>query len=485
MKRRSAIATVLLAGLALPLAAVATSASSQARAAAVPDDLVWLALGDSYSSGEGLRYVDTDANPPGTTCERATGRSTVNNGNGSRAYAAVAYDELRGDWENSEFRLLACTGATSDKVFGQYDEWRATDPRKADLVTLSMGGNDLGFADVIFGCVGISFEGGFAAAASLGYGAAAPIVWGLNPAVGCTVSEDTLRQRIADVVGPDGSQTLANTYREFAKNSMNPGGHIIVVGYPNIIEQSSDWTMSWFEGNRCHRIRRADAAMLRSVTGELNLQLYNMVNRLNAESLGVTFSWLDASLEYENARGRHGLCTGDPWLNGITSGVNGPHTGNLPGRLTRSFHPTQDGHDAVGAKLAQVVAGLDWSRLTRTQLSPGTSQPPADVDNVPSVQIWACEEFLREPESFNVGCTSSAFTDFTWTGWGNRSAFGEGTLISGSTPETESSVGASVELTDRVEVWCGDYLYVLYGSLILTVDGSSSPTRISLPTQPC
>ena len=103
----------------------------------------------------------------------------------------------------------------------------------------------------------------------------------------------------------------------------------------------------------------------------------------------------------------------------------------------------------------------------------------------PSAQISACEEFLREPESFNVGCTSSLFTDITWTGWGERRVFGEGILMSGSTPETETSVGVSVELTDPVEVWCGDDLYVLYATLIVTVEGSSSPTRSTLPTQPC
>ena len=61
----------------------------------IPDGLVWLGLGDSYSSGEGLAYNDQQANPPGQTCERATGETSVNDGNGSRAFAKVAYDERR------------------------------------------------------------------------------------------------------------------------------------------------------------------------------------------------------------------------------------------------------------------------------------------------------------------------------------------------------------------------------------------------------
>jgi GDSL-like Lipase/Acylhydrolase family/Putative peptidoglycan binding domain len=358
---------VVVACVAAVLTWSTTSEGRQVEGASFPDGLVWLALGDSYSSGEGLQYVDQDANPVNSTCERATGRTSVNNGQGSRAWAAVAYDEVRGELANSTFRLLACTGARTDQIKSQYfDEWLASSQPRADLVTLSMGGNNLGFADVIHGCVGISVSGGATAAAG------GALAWSLNPALGCTVSEQELRIRIDQLVGDSGGQTLRNMYREVAKNAVNRGGHVIVAGYPNVVEESGRWTLGWVEGNRCSRIRRSDTSMLRSVTGYLNEQIANLVNDVDREFDDVSFHWVDVSQIYESDAGRHGLCTGEPWINGITVGARGPDSGNVPFRITRSFHPTQDGHDATGAEVARLVRNLDWSSLERLQPAPET-----------------------------------------------------------------------------------------------------------------
>jgi len=67
---------------------------------------------------------------------------------------------------------------------------------------------------------------------------------------------------------------------------------------------------------------------------------------------------------YENdTTGHHGLCTGEPWLNGLTFGADGPDAGLLGFRVFRSFHPNQLGYDATGAAVADVVRGLNWSTL--------------------------------------------------------------------------------------------------------------------------
>ncbi|MGE0309445.1 MAG: hypothetical protein AB7Q27_27215, partial [Acidimicrobiia bacterium] len=359
--RRRLTAAVGACVAVLSVVALGDVAPSQARAVAYPENLVWLGLGDSYSSGEGLRFVDAQANPVGRDCQRATGSTTVNNGKGSRAWAKVAYDAVRGEMTNSTFALLACTGAISNEIHDQYrNEWLATHPgTRADLVTLSMGGNNLGFAQVIQRCIGFALDN------STGAG----II--LNPAVGCDTSEADLKAKVDQLVGtshvgPDGGQTLRDMYGEVAGNAVNRGGHVIVAGYPNIIEESSKWAMSWFEGNRCHRIRRADAAMLRSVTRYLNQQIASLVAEVDRQYRDVSFHWVDVSQIYESdTGGRHGLCTGDPWLNGLTFGTWGPHDDQNPLRWQRSYHPTQDGHDRTGVKFAEIVAGLDWSLLNR------------------------------------------------------------------------------------------------------------------------
>ena len=153
---RRAFVAVVVAGLIVALLAT-TAGGVSAQIEPAPEGLIWLALGDSFSSGEGLRYIDQQANPPDQTCERATGNTSVNNGKGSEAYARVAYDRLRGSWEDSDFELLACTGATSNQIHDQYRDRRFSD-RDADIVTVSMGGNNVKFDDIVKGCIGLSKE---------------------------------------------------------------------------------------------------------------------------------------------------------------------------------------------------------------------------------------------------------------------------------------------------------------------------------------
>lgn len=372
MSERWVTAATVAVGLA---ASVLTVTASPAAGASYPDDLVWLALGDSYSSGEGLRYIDQDANPAGKTCERATGRTSVNNGQGSRAWATVAYDQVRGEMTNSTFQLLACTGATSNEIHAQYrDEWLAGGKPRADLITFSMGGNNLGFADVIQRCIGLAIDN------STGAGVV------LNPAIGCDTTETELKAAIDQLVGtsgvgPDGGQTLRDMYREVAENAVNPGGHVVVAGYPNVVEESGRWTMGWLEGNRCSRIRRSDTAMLRSATGYLNQQLANLVAEVNGRYKNVSFHWLDVSQIYENDSGRHGLCTGDPWINGITLGNTGPNSGLSPIRYQRSFHPNQKGHDATGIATANLISNLNWTNLQKSEPAapPSASDSSSDI----------------------------------------------------------------------------------------------------------
>lgn len=366
MKAGSAVVTAALVGLTVfssgPSAASSTAGSS-AQASSPPTDLVWLALGDSYSAGEGLPHPDIPANPPNTTCERATGSSTV--GEASRAYAVVARDILDAGsaFPDREFSFVACTGDVSDDWSTRWNEGLGS--RRADLVTMSYGGNNIGFAEVVRQCVGISVEGG--ANVVVGGG----VAWALNPALGCRVSEVELKRRVDVLVGnstgdlAQGLLDLPRMYEQLATQAVQPGGHVIVTGYPNLVEEPGRWTWRLLAGNRCHRIRRADASMLRSAAGYLNQQIAQAVQEADGKYNGVRFHWVDVSQIYESSAGRHGLCTGSPWLNGITLGTEGTHSGNAPGRIFRSFHPKQEGHDAVGSAVAKQIRSFDWSSLDR------------------------------------------------------------------------------------------------------------------------
>ena len=90
----------------------------------------YVALGDSYSSGTGLQaYRDT------TTCYRSNLAWPVQLSNSIAAKQGKAV----------KFTFPACSGAkTADVRANQLSQVTS----KADLVTMTIGGNDLGFSTV-------------------------------------------------------------------------------------------------------------------------------------------------------------------------------------------------------------------------------------------------------------------------------------------------------------------------------------------------
>lgn len=127
--RRSRL-SVLLGSLLLAVATALTgAATAQASPQAAADGYV--ALGDSYSSGVGAgSYIGSSGD-----CKRSTK---------AHPYLWAAANSP------SSFDFTACSGArTDDVVSGQLGPLNAT----TGLVSISVGGNDAGFADVMTTCV--------------------------------------------------------------------------------------------------------------------------------------------------------------------------------------------------------------------------------------------------------------------------------------------------------------------------------------------
>jgi len=342
---RLVVAAGLVAGL-LGLAAT----GPVARAAEA--DRAWLALGDSYSSGEGIAGTVPpdrdgprgDPNSQGRECERATG-----DGTGATAWAVGAYRAVKDELGLSELAFVACTGATIDQAQGQIDEAEtATGRDRWDVVSFSFGGNNIRFAEVLKGCLDLNS------------------VWGafdLTP--GCDVNESQLRSRVdmlTGAAGPvageyEGTTTLAGLFDTVAAH-VEPGGDVVVAGYPHLVEE-----VAWWDGWRrnvignCEGVESYDVGMLRSVTGYLNEQIARAVTAADQahQGDGVRFHFVDISrdpYEYsENSRDRHALCSRDPWLNGQTTGM----TSGDWWQTHRSFHPLQAGHTNTGRIVADQI----------------------------------------------------------------------------------------------------------------------------------
>jgi lysophospholipase L1-like esterase len=228
-------------------------------AVAVADDYV--ALGDSYSSGTGTReYFDSG-------CQRSI-----------YAYPELVADEVPG----LELDFVACSGAeTSDVLSGQVSSLSSA----TDLVTISIGGNDAGFADVITEC------------ALPGWLSDCP--GALDDAE--EFIEATLPGRLDDV------------YDAISEDA--PNAETVVLSYPRLFNGEDCNGGTFFSSSELKRLNEV-ADLLRDVTQE------------RVAAAGAGFEFVNAIPTFVG----HAVCDSPEWLNGLSWPVG------------ESFHPNKLGH---------------------------------------------------------------------------------------------------------------------------------------------
>ena len=303
--------------------------------------VTWLSVGDSYSSG-----VGTDPHAEGF-CRRSPSAAGP---------AAVELLRLQG-WAVAHTHT-ACEGGFVEDMFnrrpqapGRMSMWEEHvqalgGSRRVDVVTLSLGGNDVGFEDVVLACV--------------------PFARVTELVLGCP-SEASLRARIDSLTDPArtcpgtsrrgprpdygcalhiaGQQygSIADFYREIASERLTERGRLYVIGYPSLIAPSSEWRLF----DPCWALYKPDTVdRLGRLAEHLNRQLAEAVRRAN-EALGSErVHYVDTYTPFRE--GRHEVCgRGSDLIHGITHvGVN-PLTG-----WHRSFHLNNAGH----AELARLLA---------------------------------------------------------------------------------------------------------------------------------
>lgn len=230
----------------------------------------YVAMGDSYSSGTGTReYGPTK---PDRDCER-----------GPRAYAPLIAPGLPVD----QLVFVACGGAqtaniTTSGQHGQPPQATALSPATT-YSTLSIGGNDAGFTDVLVTC------GDFWSDCDARVDEAQAFIRGQLPA------------------------RLDSTYRRIRQEA--PNARVGVVGYPRIFPAN---------GNDCSAGTFFSADEMRRLNETADLLAD--VTRARARAHGFTF--VDARFPFLG----HAWCE-DAWLNGLSNPVG------------ESFHPNVRGHE--------------------------------------------------------------------------------------------------------------------------------------------
>ncbi|MFD5828100.1 SGNH/GDSL hydrolase family protein [Lentzea sp. NPDC060358] len=223
--------------------------------APVPIAPEYVALGDSYASGAGAgSYVDG-------TCRRS-----------SNAHPALLGKDF------SSFKFVACSGATTRSLRSQL---RALTPATS-LVTITIGGNDLGFADVL---------------------------------TTCTLSGDrACAGRVAEAREFTRSALPARLDSTYAAiRAASPRARLVVVGYPRLFTPDDG----------CRTLSKAKRMALNDAADELAAVVSGAAARAGARFVDPREAFAD-----------HGVCAAEPWLHGLVS-----PTGD-------SYHPTKEGQAA-------------------------------------------------------------------------------------------------------------------------------------------
>jgi lysophospholipase L1-like esterase len=238
-------------------AALALGFASSAHASTTADSLKYVALGDSYSSGAGAGSYTNSG------CMRT-----------NAAYPAV-YAKSH---DITDFTFVACGGATTSKVNSTQLKFLTAD---TDLVTITIGGNDIGFGKVMQTCT-------------------------MSSAAACasavTKAETTALTKLPAM--------LDTTYAGIKAKS--PNAMVVVLGYPELYSNTA---------KACGFVAPASQTKLNEAGKVLN-------SVIEAEAAKFGFEYGDPTAAFTG----HELCSKTPYLTGVNFAA-----------INASYHPSPAG----------------------------------------------------------------------------------------------------------------------------------------------
>ena len=296
-------------------------------------------MGDSYSSGEGACAPKSNAMPGGKRCRYLPGTDSSSPRNrchrSANAYSEVFRKSLPPTWR---FAFVACSGAVVDNVLrhGQYNETAQLTQldtiagnRKQEirLVTISIGGNDDGFASTIAACVKANLKAGL----NLNLVFPFPLNGHCDPTP--SLPDAAMRRRLVDV------------YTDIHR--IAPKATLLVLGYPQLFDRGAP-TISL---SNCD-IRAADAQKISKLEDHVNHAVIGKaVAEANAKSGGRPYA---VFVNNDHTFDHRELCRRKVFFKtGAPSALNGLLLGSKQGYRNESFHPNSLGHSLLAAKLAR------------------------------------------------------------------------------------------------------------------------------------
>lgn len=272
----------------------------------------YVAMGDSFSSGEGNPPFENGTNEVGVDeCHRS-----------SLAYPRLL--EFDSNLGSGSTAFVACSGATTKDVLGEsedddphgkWDEPSQVDALSEDteVVTITIGGNDIKFKEFALACIFVN-----CASTSDEYQESWDIMTDSN-------RSDYLPDRLEDVFA-----AMANKL-----GSSNQEVKVYVVGYPKVITQASWIETTSSDPNNCLYMSEDSASATEAIIAKLNDVISTAVDDYDDPRFVYVDPLVPGSLFIGNE-----LCRSEGYFNGVEA------AGIFGGNDAYVFHPNKDGQGA-------------------------------------------------------------------------------------------------------------------------------------------
>jgi len=355
-RRLSLVAAPLLAAALAIVPAVGPVAATTAPVGA---GLEYVALGDSYAAGLGL---PSDPDQPVSGC----------------AQGLDNYPRVLATLTGLSLTDMSCSAAETKNLIGDpQNPGGGTNPVQTDalsaktrVVTITIGGNDLGFINLLTSCIALSRTG--------------PIISGSAPDCAQVLETDgTYDEKIASTVVGDSPTASSGLTAAFAAVRVAaPNADVFVVGYPSIMPDAANTpadgcyraditgdSLTTFRIDNGFPFTDVDVEFIRSTQEKLDA-----ASAAAAEAAGFTYvSTLAASAA-------HSACQSDgtAYVNGVTFQSDANQEITMP---AGALHPNAAGEKFLAdtvypAVEAALTAPDDDSPATPVVTLPGGTELP-------------------------------------------------------------------------------------------------------------
>ena len=317
---------------------------------ALPARTNYVALGDSFSSGEGNPRYDQGTDVPADRCHRSP-----------KAYPHLLAEHVS-EWDLGPEDFAACSGSTiQNVVYGQTSQTHREGMQLDKLsgstgkVTISIGGNDVNFVNVLQDCLyGVNslilpahgsrdcadkiFTGDSSTNGMTLAEYEAQLIARLGQDVPCATPQGDAP---AQCSGP--SPSLAHLYEIIQRDA--PNASIYVLLYPHLFNDEPGPSQCDIYGLSVGSSRigahvfisQANQRFINSGVDQLDTEIIAQVEQ--AQAAGVNVTYIDPRLLFDSGGQGHGVCSDHPWINGL-------HVGTDRKPAPESFHPNAYGQEA-------------------------------------------------------------------------------------------------------------------------------------------